>query len=49
MNYLQNKFLQKNIKEFGKIDTNEIKDLVKGFDIEINTKSNDSIWKVVGH
>ena len=43
------KFLQKNIKEFGKIDTNEIKDLVKGSDIEINTKSNDSIWKVVGH
>ena len=43
------KFLLKNIKEFGKIDTNEIKDLVKGSDIEINTKSNDSIWKVVGH
>ena len=45
----EHKFLKKNVKEFSKIDINEIKDLLKGSYIEINTKSNDSIWKVVGH
>jgi serine/threonine protein kinase len=45
----EHKFLKKNVKEFSKIDINEIKDLLKDSYIEINTKSNDSIWKVVGH
>ena len=43
------KFLKKDVKEFNKLDINEIKDLLKDSYIEINTKSNDSIWKVVGH
>ena len=41
------KFLKKDVKEFTKLDINEIKDLLKGSYIEINTKSNDLIWKLV--
>ena len=35
----EHNFLKKNVKEFSKIDINEIKDLLKGPYIEINTKS----------
>ena len=42
----EHKFLK---KEFSKIDINEIKDLLKGSYIEINTKSNDLISKLVDH
>ena len=45
----EHKFLKKNVKEFSKIDINEIKDLLKGSYIEINTKSNDLISKLVDH
>ena len=45
----EHKFLKKNVKEFSKIDINEIKDLLKGTYIEINTKSNDLISKLVDH
>ena len=45
----EHKFLKKNVKEFSKININEIKDLLKGSYIEINTKSNDLISKLVDH
>ena len=45
----EHKFLKRNVKEFSKIDINEIKDLLKGSYIEINTKSNDLISKLVDH
>ena len=45
----EHNFLKKDVKEFNKIDINEIKYLMNDSEIEINTKSNDLIWKIVGN
>ena len=42
------KFLRKDIREFNKINLNEIKKNVKGKNVQINSKVNQSIWDVFG-
>ena len=44
------KFLRRNIKEFSKINTNELKDLkfIDNSNIKINTENNELIWNYFG-
>jgi len=42
------KFLRKNVNEFSKIDLKEIKKNIKGKNVQINSKVNQSIWEIFG-
>ena len=44
----RHKFLRKNIREFTRINSIEIKNKIKGKNLKINTKINQSIWDVFG-
>ena len=44
----RHKFLTKNVQEFHPINLNEIIKHVKGSNIELNTRLNQSIWNVFG-
>ena len=52
-NYIIIKFLKKNVKEFNKIDLNELKlknvSLTDDFKIKINTKNNELISTYFGN
>ena len=44
----RHKFLNKNVNEFNQINLTKIKSKVKGENIKINTKNNQSIWSLFG-
>ena len=45
---LHHKFLKNNVNKFHQINLNEIKDNIKGSQIQINSKFNQSIWDIFG-